>query len=79
MNSLCQRKDMFGAPRTGAHAYRLFDLALVDVLGTVAIGWALAKLAGWSPWKTIGICFLLGIVFHRLFCVRTTIDTLLFH
>jgi uncharacterized membrane protein len=31
-----------------------------------------------SFWKTSLVLFLLGIVLHRLFCVRTTLDKLLF-
>lgn len=78
MNGLCQYRDFFGKPRTGAHAIRVLDLAMVDVVGTIVIGWGVAKLAGWTPWKTISIAFLLGILFHRAFCVRTTVDRLLF-
>lgn len=78
MTTFCQHRDFFGKPRTGAHAYRLFDLALVDVTGTIIIGWGIAKIAGWSIWKTICVIFGIGILFHRLFCVDTTIDRLLF-
>jgi hypothetical protein len=78
MSELCQYRNFFGEPGTGAHAVRVLDLAVVDVVGTIAIGWGIAKLAGWAPWKTISVAFLLGILFHRLFCVRTTLDRLLF-
>ena len=78
MGDLCRHKNIFGAPGTGAHAYRLFDIAVVDVVGTIVIGWCLAYFAGWSVWKTLAGAFLLGILFHRLFCVRTTVDKLIF-
>ncbi len=35
MDSLCKYSEIFGAPRTGAHAYRVFDLAIVDIVFTL--------------------------------------------
>jgi hypothetical protein len=78
MSGLCKYQNIFGSPGTGAHAYRFLNVAVVDVVGTVVIGWGLAAVAGWSVWRTICVLFLLGIVFHRLFCVRTTVDKILF-
>jgi hypothetical protein len=37
MNPLCKYKDMFGKPNTGVHKYRLFNIAVVDVLATIAV------------------------------------------
>lgn len=76
---LCEYKNMFGKPNTGVHSYRLFGLAIVDVIMTILAGIIFAKLFKLTMWKTVAILFLLGIIFHRLFCVRTSIDKLLFH
>ena len=75
---LCQYKNIFGEPNKGVHSYRLFGLAIVDVVMTILAGFLFAKLFKVDLLKTIIILFLLGIIFHRLFCVRTTIDKMLF-
>lgn len=76
--SLCKYKDIFGKPNTGLHKYRLFDVAIVDVLLTILVSYLLSKLTHIRfIYVLIGL-FLLSIVIHRLFCVRTKIDRLLF-
>jgi hypothetical protein len=70
---------MFGAVDTGAHSYRIFNIAIVDVSATVLVAIILHYL---FPricfWYILVALFLLGIVVHRLFCVRTTVDKFLF-
>jgi hypothetical protein len=52
--------------------------AIVDVVLTVLVAWLLSYWAGWPlGWTVLG-AFLAGIVVHRMFCVRTTVDRLLF-
>lgn len=75
---LCQYKDIFGRPREGAHAYRLFDIAVVDVAATVVLAFLVARIFGITFWKSLVACFLIGVISHRAFCVRTTVDTWLF-
>lgn len=70
--------NTFGAPRTGVHRYRLFDIAIVDVAGTIALAWAVSHVTHFSFTKTMLVLFLMGIVFHRIVGVHTKIDTLLF-
>lgn len=78
MVNLCEYKNMFGAPGTGVHAYRVFDIAIVDVLLTVIVGIIISKIFHISvAYPLIGL-FILSIIMHRLFCVRTKIDRLLF-
>lgn len=74
----CKYSDIFGRPGEGVHAYRVFDLAIVDVLLTIFAAFFLSKLTGHEVAPIMFVLFLLGIVAHRLFCVRTTIDKLLF-
>lgn len=38
---LCEYKYIFGRPREGAHAYRLFDIAVVDVAATVLLAFVI--------------------------------------
>lgn len=77
-NQLCKYKDMLGKPNEGLHSYRVFDIAIIDVLFTIVAGWLISKI--WNMkfmYVLIGL-FILGIVMHRIFCVRTKIDKLLF-
>ena len=83
---LCAYKDLFGAPGTGLHSYRIMNIAVVDVLSTLILAFVIYFiLEKWldihwiSIWWIIIVCFLIGIVSHRLFCVRTTVDKLLFN
>jgi len=75
---LCSYKNLLGEPKKGIHSYRIFNIAIVDVLLTI-IG---AYLISWSFqlnfWMVLIILFLLGIILHYLFCVNTTIDKLIF-
>ena len=76
---LCPYKDIFGKPGEGVHSYRFFDIAIFDVIFTV-IGAAIIHFF-MPQYKFIVILaalFLAGIVMHRLFCVRTTVDKWLF-
>ena len=70
--------NTFGAPRTGVHAYRVFDIAIVDVLGTIGIAWLIHALFNARFTTTLLVLFLLGIISHRIVGVRTKIDGLLF-
>jgi fatty acid desaturase len=77
--SLCKYKDSLGKPGKGIHSYRIFNIAIMDVLLTLLAAFLISFLWKISFWLTSIILFLLGIFLHRLFCVRTTIDKLLFH
>lgn len=77
-NGLCKYKNIFGEPRKGAHSYRLFDIAIVDVVSTILLAVVISKIWKLDFIKVLIILFLLGIILHRLFCVDTTIDRVLF-
>lgn len=85
---LCKYKSLFGEPKTGLHNYRIFDFAIFDILTTILgsviihqiiIVQILKKSDTIKLWMVIVFMFLLGILLHRLFCVRTTVDKLLFN
>ena len=71
-------KDIFGKPGEGAHSYRVFNIAVVDVIVTILLAIIISAIFNTSFVKTLLFLFLLGIILHRLFCVKTTIDTVLF-
>ena len=77
MPSLCRYKDVFGAPGTGVHKH-VFGIAWVDTVMTVLIAAVLSYSTGWNFLPSLLILFVLGIIMHRLFCVRTTVDKFLF-
>ena len=76
--NLCKYKDAFGEPGKGVHRFRIFNIAIVDTLLTVLLAYVIAYFSGFSLYYVIPGTFLFGIVLHRLFCVRTTVDKLLF-
>ncbi len=76
--NLCRYKDIFGHPREGAHAYRIFDIAVVDVAATVFVAFFFARIFSLSFWKSLVALFIIGILSHRAFCVRTTVDKWVF-
>ena len=75
---LCRYKDIFGRPREGAHAYRVLDIAVVDVAATVIVAFIISRVFNLSFWKSLVVLFIVGIITHRTFCVRTTVDKLVF-
>lgn len=69
--SLCQYKDIFGAPGTGAHAYRFMDIAVVDLGLTIGAAYLISEKYKKSfPVTFLGL-FVVGMVAHRAFCVET--------
>jgi hypothetical protein len=78
MVDLCKYKNALGEPGKGIHSYRLFGVAVADVIMTLIGALILAYLFNWSFIYTAVGLFILGIILHRLFCVRTTVDKLLF-
>lgn len=78
MYNLCKYKDILGKPNQGVHSYRIFDIAIIDVLLTIIAAYILSIVTKYKFIYTLPFMFILGIISHRIFCVRTTIDKLLF-
>jgi hypothetical protein len=74
----CKYKDALGKPREGVHSYRVLGVAAFDVIATVVGAYVVSKYTEFSFWQVLLALFISGIVLHRLFCVRTTVDTLIF-
>ena len=76
---LCKYKDALGKPKQGIHKYRIFNIAVVDVLLTIIGAYIFYLFNPRINFFIILLClFILGIILHRIFCVRTTVDKLLF-
>jgi len=74
----CKYKDALGKPGEGVHSYRVGGLAMFDVLATILGAYLLSRQTTFSFWWVLLFVFISGVVLHRLFCVRTTLDTLIF-
>ena len=79
MLTLCKYKDILGIPNQGVHSFRIFNIAIVDVLLTILAAYIISYFLKTNFLYTLLFMFILGIISHRIFCVRTTIDKLLFH
>jgi hypothetical protein len=76
--NLCKYKNILGVPGKGVHSYRFMGVAIIDVIMTIIAAIIISFFTKKSFIKILIILFILGIILHRLFCVRTTIDKLLF-
>ena len=82
--NLCKFSKIGGKVGKGIHSYRILDIAIVDVIMTIIGAYIIhhfyPKLVHPEynlPIITAGL-FVFGIICHRLFCVRTTVDKILF-
>lgn len=80
--NLTKYANMFGAPKTGIHSYRIYNVAIIDVIFVLIFAYIITLLYdkfNLNKYIKISIgLFILGIILHRIFGVRTTIDKLLF-
>lgn len=79
MTSICKYKDIFGKPNTGIHSYRLFNLAIMDIILTLLGSYVISKSYKLNYYDITIKLFILGIILHKIFCVKTTVDKLLFN
>ena len=73
----CKYKNALGIPGKGVH-FHVFGVAIMDIIMTIIGAGILSYFFKIKFMITLLILFILGIILHRMFCVRTTIDTLLF-
>ena len=79
-NPLCQYKDLFGkaGTTTGLRKYRIFGIAIMDVTVTLIFAVLIARFFQLPYLQTIIAIFILGVFVHRIFCVRTAVDRMIF-
>jgi hypothetical protein len=70
--------DFFGAPRTGVHSYRLFDIAIVDAGLTLVAALAWTRTTGTPLAQTSAVLFMSGIIAHWAVGVNTAVGVKLF-
>lgn len=81
MSNLGKYSNIFGAVNTGVHKYRFMNIAMVDFIMTILVGLLISyyyKLGRINSVYVIVCLFILGIILHSLFKVRTTLDKILF-
>jgi len=77
--NLCKYKNLFGKPEEGIRKYRIFNIAIMDTAVVIIIAILFSYFTGYNIWITLVVLFISGIIAHRLFCVRTGVDKLLFN
>jgi hypothetical protein len=75
---LCKYKNSLGEPGKGIHSYRLFGVAIADVIMTIVGSYLISSFFNISFTYTMIILFGLGIFLHHILCVKTTIDKIVF-
>lgn len=76
----CEYSNIFGKPNEGVHSIKLFNISIIDVIVTIIFAYLINTLTLSNNFLLIFIVLIVcGIILHRLFCVRTTIDKLLFN
>ena len=76
--TLSKYKDYLGMPSKGIHQYRFLGMAVMDIIMTIVGAIIISSLTQFKLVYVVPSLFLLGIILHRLFSVRTTVDKLLF-
>ena len=76
--NLCKYQNALGVPGKGIHSWRIGNFALADIIMTFIGAWLISFFFKLPYIRTLIILFITGIILHRLFCVPTTIDKLLF-
>ena len=78
---LCKYKNIFGDPNKGFHSSRLFGLASNDLIATIILTILIIffyKQNITNAIKTILMMFLFVISIHRIFCVNTALNIMIF-
>jgi hypothetical protein len=75
--SLCKYKDIFGKSREGPHSYRILDIAIVDTVLTIILGYFISRHFKLNLFQVLIGIFILGTIIHKIFCVETTLTKLL--
>jgi hypothetical protein len=71
-------KDIFGKEGEGAHSIRLFNIAIIDLVFTILGALLISYMIKINFWIIFIILMIMAIILHRLFCVNTTINKIIF-
>jgi hypothetical protein len=71
-------KNIFGKEGEGAHSIRFLNIAIVDLILTIIGAFIISYFFKFNFFIIFIILMLLAIILHRLFCVNTTINKMIF-
>ncbi len=74
---LCQYRDSLGVPNKGPHRH-ILGIAAFDLVSTILIGYIIWFYTRINPWVLAIAIAIITIAVHRLFCVNTTVNKLIF-
>jgi hypothetical protein len=76
----CRYRNILGEVGKGVHQYRILNVAIVDVFLTILLAFIINQVVEqYSYIFILSVLFVTGIIMHRIFCVRTTVDKILFN
>jgi hypothetical protein len=77
--NLCKYSNIFGAPNTGIHSYRIpvLNIAFFDLFFTIIGAIALGHYLKLDWYYVLLILLVLGEILHIAFCVKTPITSFL--
>ena len=70
-------KDIFGKPREGVHSYRIFDIAIVDLILTIFAAYLLSIYINYDFTLILILLLMAGVILHYMFGVKTTVNQLI--
>lgn len=74
----CKYKNIFGEPNKGIHSIRFFGFGAIDLITVLFSAWLIAYwVGGYMELIFLGL-IILGIIVHKLFCVETTLNRMIF-
>ena len=73
---LCKYKDIFGKPKKGLHSIRMFDIAIIDMLGTLGVSYFISQYFEINFIVVFIGMLIFSVIIHKLFCVETTLTKL---
>jgi hypothetical protein len=75
-------RDAIGDPNTGVHSLRIpvpnGSIAAVDLIVVLIFVYLYSTYMGYDFMYTLIAVLILGVIAHRMFCVRTGFDKILF-
>mgnify|MGYP001594651001 CR=1 FL=1 len=73
----CKYKNIFGKPKEGVH-FHVFGIAIVDLSLTVLLAYLISRYKKINFLIVLTICMLVAIIIHYIFCVKTSINKIIF-
>ena len=75
---ICKYKNIFGEERKGLHSFRIFDIAIIDLLLTILFAYFISKKYNYNIKLILFLLLILSVIIHKIFCVKTTLTNIFF-